>query len=263
MIKLLPRHALFASIIAMGLSTAVLATQPAATGLGQSWPNVTDVSASTHWHVYTFMRDGIEYIQVNDLNGNVRGAVAASNGTFLVLPMGMDAGKFSTAQSSRNISAVDCHDPVECNTHRQDAGTLVYQDNSVMVYAIAQSDGSVHLNAVAVDCHDPVECNTHRQDPTTQSWPLNGRGPGNTAAVDCHDPVECNTHRQNPTTDALLLNGRGLGGTAAVDCHDPVECNTHRQVINGIDTAPAPQAMGTHSGSVAVDCHDPVECNTH
>lgn len=230
MIELLPRRALFASIIAIGLSSSVFAAPPVATGLGQAWPNVTDVSASTHWHVYVFVRDGIEYIQVNDLNGNVRGAVASSNGTFLVLPMGMDAAKFSIPQAQRDTPSVDCHDPVECNTHRQNAGTLAYQDNSVMVYAIPQSDGSVRLNAVGVDCHDPVECNTHRQ---------------------------------NPTAGILLLNDSKPGNTPAVDCHDPVECNTHRQVINSIKSTPATQSLGPVSGGVAVDCHDPVECNTH
>lgn len=230
MLKLMPRRALFASIIAIGLSTSVFAAQPAATGLGQSWPNVTDVSASTHWHAYVFVRDGIEYIQVNDLNGNVRGAVAASNGTFLVLPMGLDASKFSTAQNAGNTPSVDCHDPVECSTHRQASGDLVYQDNTVQVFAVPQGDGSVKLNAVSVDCHDPVECSTHRQQPVQNNVQTNAVIGGTSGpSVDCHDPVECSTHRQQPVqTNNQTSSFMDTNSGASVDCHDPVECSTHR-----------------------------------
>ncbi|KAF1008682.1 MAG: hypothetical protein GAK28_01110 [Luteibacter sp.] len=68
---------------------AATAAQPATTGLGSSWPNATDVSASPQYHVYRFERDGIRYIQINDATGTVRGAVAYIGGQILdlILPL--------------------------------------------------------------------------------------------------------------------------------------------------------------------------------
>src|SRR5579875_2837948 len=98
MIKFLPRRAVCAGLVAMGLSVSAWAAQPPSMGLGQAWPNAQDVSASTHWHVYVFANNGVRYVQVNDLNGNVRAAFASANGQFLVLPMGRDALRVATPQ---------------------------------------------------------------------------------------------------------------------------------------------------------------------
>lgn len=89
-------------------ATAVFAqsTQPG-TGLGQSWPNATDVSASPHYHVYVFWKDGIRYFQINDLNGNVRAAIAVANHVVLVLPVGLDAAAVTVgSQTSAKTGAV-------------------------------------------------------------------------------------------------------------------------------------------------------------
>ena len=80
-----------AMLAALTVSTSAMARQFPATGLGQAWPNASDVSSSPRWHVYVFIKDGVRYIQVNDLNGKVRGAIATANGQFLVLPIGTDA----------------------------------------------------------------------------------------------------------------------------------------------------------------------------
>ena len=105
MIKFLPRRAICAGLVVMGLSVTALAAQPLSTGLGQAWPNAQDVSASTQWHVYVFSNGGIQFVQVNDLAGNVRAAVGAVNGQFLVLPMGRDAARISTPQQPVSLSA--------------------------------------------------------------------------------------------------------------------------------------------------------------
>src|SRR5690242_3189922 len=104
MIKFLPRRALFAGLVVMGLGLSASAVA-ASTGLGQAWPNAQDVSASTHWHVYTFTNNGVQYFQVNDLYGNVRVAFGNVNGQFLVLPMGRDAQHISTPQQTASTSA--------------------------------------------------------------------------------------------------------------------------------------------------------------
>mgnify|MGYP007011098452 CR=1 FL=1 len=65
-------------------------TKPAASGMGLSAPLAADVSGDSAWHVYPFERDGIPYLQVNDLNGIARIAVGYADGVFWALPIGTD-----------------------------------------------------------------------------------------------------------------------------------------------------------------------------
>lgn len=159
MMKLLRHRALWASLVVMGLSAPAFASQ-SGTGLGQSWPNAQDMSASAHWHVYTFDNNGVRYVQVNDLNGNVRVAFAAANGQFLVLPMGRNAQQISTPQQDASVSATAVPLPSYSET--------VYRDGEVQLNAVPMSDGSTMFKAtqptmlVAPGCDtDPAECNTH------------------------------------------------------------------------------------------------------
>jgi hypothetical protein len=100
------RRAIIVMLLGAIVSSSALAYQASSTGLGQSWPNATDVSTSTHYHVYVFVRDGIHYIQVNDLNGTVRGAVAVGDQEVLVLPVGTDAQYVTTAQANGQAEKV-------------------------------------------------------------------------------------------------------------------------------------------------------------
>ncbi len=65
----------------------------AARGLGQSFPEAIDLAADPAWQVYEFERDGVRYVQVNDLSGNVRAAAGRIGGTFWVMPIGADADR--------------------------------------------------------------------------------------------------------------------------------------------------------------------------
>lgn len=65
----------------------------AATGLGQSSPNATDLAPDPAWKVYAFERDGIRYTQINDQNGTVRAAAGQIGNTFWVMPIGTDADR--------------------------------------------------------------------------------------------------------------------------------------------------------------------------
>ncbi|NII72323.1 hypothetical protein FHW84_000889 [Dyella sp. SG562] len=144
------RAGLFA---ALAVSTSAMARQFPATGLGQSWPNATDVSSSPRWHVYVFIKDGVRYIQVNDLNGRVRGAFAAANGQFLVLPIGSDA---ETVSAGPNASALT-------TAATGQTGETVYRDNDVRVTVQPLANGHSAFAADSTTCSDPVECSTHVQ----------------------------------------------------------------------------------------------------
>ena len=98
------------SLAALGLLTGTLMASPlasakcgcpddghwtpaAARGLGQSFPEAADLAADPAWQVYEFERDGVRYVQVNDLSGNVRAAAGRIGGTFWVMPIGADADR--------------------------------------------------------------------------------------------------------------------------------------------------------------------------
>lgn len=159
MIKFLPRRALCAGLVVMGLSGAAFAAEPLNTGLGQAWPNAQDVSASSHWHVYVFANNGIRYIQVNDLDGDVRVAFATANGQFLVLPMGRNSRNISTPQLSLSIPST----VVPLTSYAE----TIYRDNNVQLDAVPMSDGSMQFMASPMmttsvaPCDDPEECNKH------------------------------------------------------------------------------------------------------
>jgi hypothetical protein len=165
MINFLRRRVIFAGLVVMGFSASAFAAGSSPnTGLGQAWPHALDVSASAHWHVYVFSVDGIRYIQVNDLNGAVRGAFGAANGQFLILPMGRDAPRISTPQQPLALSS----SVVPLTSYTE----TVYRDGSIQLDAVPLSDGSVMFTATpattkmapmttVAPCDDPIECSTH------------------------------------------------------------------------------------------------------
>ena len=111
-------------------------TATPATGLGQAWPNATDLSASPNWHVYVFVLNGIKYVQVNDLNGTVHAAVGSTAvGTTVVLPVGVDAQNVTTTSSSSTSTT-----------------QTVYNDGTTTVTATPQSNGTTQFNALTAAC---------------------------------------------------------------------------------------------------------------
>ena len=134
------------ALLAAGLSLSAVAQTAPNTGLGQSWQAAPDVSLSPHWHVYVFVRDGIRYLQVNDLNGTVHAAFAVSSGQFLVLPVGADAQNLSTAAH-----------PSAASTTTE----TVYSDSTMQVTTTPQSNGSTVVNINSNKCDDPEQCSAH------------------------------------------------------------------------------------------------------
>ncbi|GGA49077.1 hypothetical protein GCM10010981_42960 [Dyella nitratireducens] len=133
--------------MALSMTTLAFAQEAApATGLGQAWPNATDVSTNAHYHVYRFERDGVKYIQVNDLQGQVRAAVAITQDAMFALPVGTDAQ----------------HVTILTQPAPQDSTQVVYQDSNMAVAAVPQEDGSVSIMAMMADCTDPGQCTLNR-----------------------------------------------------------------------------------------------------
>ncbi|GGA01282.1 hypothetical protein ISN74_08670 [Dyella caseinilytica] len=139
-------------MLATGLLSATAFAQPPSTGLGQAWPNAPDVSVNPNYHAYVFVLAGVQYIQINDANGNVLGSVGAAGGQFIVLPIG-HSQLVTTPQQAATTSAKPAAAP-----------TQVYNDGTTTISATPMSDGTTQLQATpalsADDC-DVVTCSTH------------------------------------------------------------------------------------------------------
>jgi len=153
MLKKLSHQAVLTGFLVFGLSTAAFAASPPSAGLGQAWPNTVDVSRSPNWHAYVFMLGGVKYVQINDINGNVLGAVGTANGQFITLPI----GRFSQLVATPQEPAAT---PSTASAAASPA--TVYQDSTTQITATPLSNGTVKLNALSV-CNDPVECSSRVQ----------------------------------------------------------------------------------------------------
>lgn len=143
-------RATLAMFLTLGVSGIAIAGNPPATGLGESWPNTIDVSASPNWHVYVFVLNGVKYVQVNDLNGHVLGAIGTAGGQFITLPIGQSAQSVSTPQQA----AVN-----RATAKAAAAPTTVYQDGSTVITVTPQNNGSPTIKATVTDvCQDPSYC---------------------------------------------------------------------------------------------------------
>ncbi|WP_205744353.1 hypothetical protein [Dyella sp. M7H15-1] len=135
------RNATLTSLFALcASSTAFAQTATPSTGLGQAWPNATDVSASPNWHVYVFVLNGVKYIQVNDLNGTVHAAVATANGTLMALPVGVDAQNVTTTTAAQSVSSTNS------------ATQTVYNDGTTAITATPQSSGATQIKVKTNAC---------------------------------------------------------------------------------------------------------------
>lgn len=231
------------ALLAVGVSATAFAATAPSSGLGQAWPNAADVSASPHWHVYVFIRDGVRYVQVNDLNGGVRGAIATAAGTILVLPMGANAPTVT-----------------DSTTAATSTGETVYSDGAIKITATVQSTGATQLSvsSIGTGCDDPIECSTHvaaSAATTTQSLLQSS-----SSSTGCDDPVECSTHVVAPATTAGTAQTLLQSTAVSTGCDDPVECSTHIVAPAAATTTTATQSL---LQTTTTECDDPVECSTH
>lgn len=152
MLKRLSSVALLSLAFLGGVASAQSSIPTA--GLGQSWPNAPDVSRSPNYHVYVFIRDGIRYVQVNDLAGHILAAVASSGGTYLRLPIGL-----STVTDMKVVAAASPQTRRSAATSNSD---VVYQDDSLQMAVAPQTGGTPIITVAACD---PIDCNTRVDTP--------------------------------------------------------------------------------------------------
>ena len=149
--------------VLLSCGSVVCAAAPApGQGMGSMAPGTVNRSLSPRWHVYTFVKDGIEYVQVNDAAGRVRAGVAAAAGVHLVLPMGVDAERVSTPESPLAVGAVR-------------GSEVVYKDALVTLSVGVAGDGQpvwILADTVGAGRYAPAdETSNCKEDPN--SCPIN------------------------------------------------------------------------------------------
>jgi hypothetical protein len=138
---------LLASLVTLAIGSGAAHAQTALTGLGQQWPNATDVSTNPNFHVYVFERGPTRYIQVNDANGTVRGAFARTPYRLSGTPIGVDATQLATPDEPLPAPA-------------SAASEKVYQEDTLQLFVAPQPDGTMRMMLVPAECKNPVECTT-------------------------------------------------------------------------------------------------------
>ncbi|WP_192820361.1 hypothetical protein, partial [Xanthomonas oryzae] len=75
-----------------------------------SRPATADLSAVATLHAYAFERDGIRYLQVNDPTGDVRTAIGWIEGTYWVMPIGIDADRTRILAAGSRVGGTVVYD---------------------------------------------------------------------------------------------------------------------------------------------------------
>jgi len=140
------------SWIALGLVAALAVPACAfasdAQDLGSSQPFGPDVSSNPQFHVYTWQRNGVTFIQVNDAVGNIDFAAATGGGQALILPIGHpDAVIVAPAGAA---GAGDVVYAGATATVRVNAGTFVVTPT--------KSSAATAVPQAAAACQNPADC---------------------------------------------------------------------------------------------------------
>ncbi len=153
--------ALLAAALIAPLQAQTSSPTASASALGTSQPNLPDVSLSPNWHVYVLHDtvQGVTYVQVNDLQGNVRLIEALASGGVLVLPIGSDSGKVSNVYS----------------VARSGTPELVYQDAYTQLYyvgapSVSTIAGPVHVQPMSASKVRTMDTADGSGDPNDPDW---------------------------------------------------------------------------------------------
>lgn len=109
------------------------------TGLGKETLSSADVSKSATWKAYELERDGIQYLQVNDLGGNVRVIIGNIGETFWTLPAGSATDLVSLPGQQLSIPA----GATRTEVYRKPGVVLAaYEANGGIIWSIEAPDGT-------------------------------------------------------------------------------------------------------------------------
>jgi hypothetical protein len=188
-------------------------------GMGTVQPNARDLSLSPTWHVYTFKKQGIAYLQVNDNAGQVHVGLGLANGVYVVLPMGVDAGSVSTPDAPLNITLSN----VEV-VYRDSETVLSVGTNSAGQLVWSATPATSNTTASPNEACDPNDCGINR---VATSIPTSGVASNATQA----SPALCDTNDCgiNRVVKQVSTTQTSVTTQATNLACDPSDCGINRQ----------------------------------
>ncbi|MCD0277464.1 hypothetical protein JWH04_00445 [Xanthomonas melonis] len=117
----------------------------AMTGLGDSNPKAANLAIDPSFAGYEFYRDGVTYLQINDVTGEVRAVVARVDNAFWTLPMGKDVERVVLPAANRISPSTGPDDPATRDAIQRDQGRLIYKTKNFTVLARRGATGDQWL----------------------------------------------------------------------------------------------------------------------
>lgn len=164
---LLPKLLKAALLTGVLASFAVSATD--AGPLGGAKPNLLDVSLNPNWHVYIYNDQGLSYVQVNDMVGQVRLIEATAGSDIMVLPIGADAGRVARPHDQAAMSS-------DAVLVYQNASFKLYANHPTPVAALQPRTADATAMAAATNDHGANDGASNHASPSKQAtvrqmWP--------------------------------------------------------------------------------------------
>ncbi|WP_372362834.1 hypothetical protein ACCQ10_08990 [Xanthomonas sp. NCPPB 1325] len=132
---------LFASSAAMADCCPSGGVGAPATGLGDSNPKAANLAMDSSLAIYEFHRDGVTYLQINDVTGVVHAVVARVDDALWTLPMGKDVDRVVLPKKNRISSDPGVSEPTTSDAARRNQAQLVYKTRNFIVLTRREANG--------------------------------------------------------------------------------------------------------------------------
>ncbi|CAD1791176.1 hypothetical protein XSP_001878 [Xanthomonas euroxanthea] len=113
----------------------------AMTGLGDSNPKAANLAIDPSLAIYELHRDGVTYLQINDVTGVVRAVVARVDNALWTLPMGKDVERVVLPSANKISASTRSNDPATLDVTQRDQARLVYQTRNFKVLTRREAAG--------------------------------------------------------------------------------------------------------------------------
>ncbi|MBV6808703.1 MULTISPECIES: hypothetical protein [Xanthomonas] len=99
----------------------------AITGLGDSNPKSANLAIDPSLAIYELHRDGVTYLQINDVTGVVRAVVARVDNALWTLPMGKDVERVILPTANKISAGTRPDNPATLDAIQRSQARLVYK----------------------------------------------------------------------------------------------------------------------------------------
>lgn len=113
----------------------------AMTGLGDSNPKAANLAMDPSFAIYELHRDGVTYLQINDVSGVVHAVVARVDNALWTLPMGKDVERVVLPEANRISASTSSNNPPVVDTTQNDQARLVYKTENFTVFNRRKATG--------------------------------------------------------------------------------------------------------------------------